>query len=87
MIPHEIDLVKDASRFGVGDVSDLIRDKDLAPRLGYKNPRTLRRQFARGKGPSAIRIGKHLFYRAQSVSRWLKSLEREPGKGRRRLPR
>ena len=47
----DVDFSKGAEKFGVGDTSDLIRDKDLAPRLGYKNPRTLRRMFARGRGP------------------------------------
>ena len=81
MARNEVDFVRDAVRFGVGDV-DLIRDKDLAPRLGYKNTRTLRRMFARGKGPAAVRIGKFLFYRLQTVSRWIAAQEREPG-GRR----
>lgn len=71
------------AKFGVGD-ADLIRDRDLAPRLGYKNTRTLRRMFQRGKGPAAVRIGKFLFYRIQSVSRWIAAQEREPGEGRRR---
>lgn len=72
----------DAAKFGVGDGSDLIRDKDLAPNLGCKNPRTLRRMFARGRGPSAVRIGKFLFYRSQSVAKWIAAQERDPG-GRR----
>jgi hypothetical protein len=79
---RDIDLTGDAAKFGVGDVKDLIRDKDLAPRLGYKNPRTLRRMFSRGRGPAAIRIGKFLFYRAQSVARWIAAQERQPGTGR-----
>lgn len=82
MTRGEDEVVKDAPMFGVGDTSDLIRDKDLAPRLGYKNPRTLRRMFARGRGPSAIRIGKFLFYRARSVSKWIAAQEREPGRRR-----
>ena len=86
MARNEVDDVKDAERFGVGDVN-LIRDKDLAPRLGYKNTRTLRRMFARGKGPAAVRIGKFFFYRIQSVSRWITAQEREPGEGRRRRGR
>jgi hypothetical protein len=78
---NEFDVVKDAARFGVGGV-ELIRDRDLAPRLGYKNTRTLRRMFARGKGPAAVRIGKFLFYRIQSVSKWISAQEREPGRRR-----
>jgi hypothetical protein len=87
MAENDADFAKEAARFGVGNMSDLIRDKDLAPRLGYKNPRTLRRLFARGKGPSAVRIGKFLFYRIQSVSRWIAAQEEEPRTGRRRRRR
>ncbi len=83
MADSDVDFSKGTAKFGVGDTSDLIRDKDLAPRLGYRNPRTLRRMFARGRGPSAIRIGKFLFYRAKSVARWIAAQEREPGVGRR----
>lgn len=85
MTRTDVDFSDGTGKFGVGDLRDLIRDKDLAPLIGYKNPRTLRRMFARGRGPAAIRIGKFLFYRAKSVARWIAAQEREPGtrRGRR----
>lgn len=67
-----------SKRFGVGKTNDLIRDSELARRLGYKSPRTLRRMFERGQGPAAVRIGKFLFYRVRSVSTWIAAQERKP---------
>jgi len=84
----DIDFIGEAARFGVGEIRDLIRDKDLAPLIGYKNPRTLRRMFARGRGPAAIRIGKWFFYRTKSVAKWIAAQEQEPNRrGGRRVSR
>ena len=56
----------------------LVTRDELAAHLGL-SPDTLKRWAASGDGPTSIRVGRRVFYRATAVKDWLRSLERPRG--------
>jgi hypothetical protein len=55
-------------------ITDLIPPAEMAKRLNVC-PHTLRGWERSGRGPPAIRIGKRVYYRAQTVRVWLLAQE------------
>jgi len=54
-----------------GDPDQLLTQKQLCALLGGISPRTLREWAAKGDGPKAIRLGKHVRYRVGDYRAWL----------------
>ncbi|MFN0263375.1 helix-turn-helix transcriptional regulator [Tepidamorphus sp. 3E244] len=52
------------------DASELITARELAARLGISQ-RTLSRWARMRTGPNRIKIGRKVFYRERSISKWL----------------
>ena len=53
----------------------LVTRDDLARHLGISTD-TLARWEGRGTGPTSIKVGRRVLYRAATVNAWLRSLER-----------
>jgi hypothetical protein len=68
----------------VGPITQHLVTADLIPRAAMAQqlgvcPRTLRLWERVGRGPPAIRIGKRIYYRAESARTWLLAQERGTG--------
>jgi hypothetical protein len=57
-------------------LSEFLTKKDLAAEL-RRNPRTLDRWDALGLGPPRTRVGRQVFYRRESVQKWLAAQEHQ----------
>lgn len=53
---------------------DLIAHADAAEILGI-HPRTLDRLIERGQGPARVRLGRRVFYRAETLAAWVAGCE------------
>ena len=60
----------------------LVSRDDLARHLGISTD-TLARWEGRGTGPTSIKVGRRVLYRAATVNAWLRGLERpKPGQAK-----
>ena len=60
----------------------LVTRDDLARHLGISTD-TLARWEGRGTGPTSIKVGRRVLYRAATVNAWLRGLERpKPGQAK-----
>lgn len=58
---------------GVG----LVPEADASLLLGLKT-QTLRKWAVQGKGPARVKLGKRVFYRAETLQAWIAAQERDP---------
>ena len=56
--------------------SDLLSERELARLLG-KSLRTIRRWSVERRGPRKVKLGKSVFYRRESVLRWVSEQEED----------
>ncbi len=54
--------------------SDLLSERELARLLG-KSLRTIRRWSVERRGPRKVKLGKSVFYRRESLLRWMAAQE------------